>query len=76
MNKERRGQIRKIIAKIEDAKMSLEEVCSDEEYAYDNMPENLQSSLRGETSENAIDQMGGAVELLEQVLDCLNEVML
>ena len=41
---------------------------------FDNMPENLQGSIRGEESENAIDALNEAIENLDSVIDSLNEI--
>ena len=74
MNKERRSKISKIISDIETIKSKLQDVLSDEEFAFDNMPENLQSSMRGEESEEAIECMNEAIESLDEALDQLNEI--
>ena len=80
MNKVRRGQLRNLSAKLSriesiDDKAVLDECISiledikwDEEYYFDNMPENLQGSMRGCESEDAIDNM-------DQALDALSEAM-
>ena len=80
MNKVRRGQLRNLSAKLSriesiDDKAVLDECISiledikwDEEYYFDNMPENLQGSMRGCESEDAIDNM-------DQALDTLSEAM-
>ena len=75
MNKERRTQIKGIVARLNDIKLSLGSVSSDEEFAFDNMPENLQGSLRGEESEYAVEQMNEAAELIDQAIECLSEVI-
>ena len=47
----------------------LEDIKNDEEEYYDNMPENLQGSIRGMDSEEAISNMDDALEVLEQAID-------
>lgn len=47
----------------------LEDIKNDEEEYYDNMPENLQGSMRGMDSEEAISNMDDALEVLEQAID-------
>ena len=70
MNKARRKLIQKAINVLEmgnDADQALailEDVLYAEEDAYDNIPENLQSSWRAEESEEAIDALNDAIELL------------
>ena len=80
MNKVRRGQLRTLSAKIshietigdkkelDDYISTLEGIKWDEEDYFDNMPENLQGSMRGCESEEAIDNM-------DQALDALNEAV-
>ena len=41
---------------------------------FDNMPENLQYSMRGEESQEAIDCMSEAISNLEEAIDQLNEI--
>lgn len=48
---------------------TLENIKSDEECYYDNIPENLQYSRRAEDSEEAIDNMDEALNLLNDVYD-------
>lgn len=54
MNKLRRKQIADAIDLIEQAMEILEQVRDDEQEAFDNMPENLQGSERGEVMEEYI----------------------
>lgn len=74
MNKERRFKISKIINDIENIKSNLQDVLSDEEFAFDNMPENLQCSMRGEESESAIECMNEAIDALDEALDQLGDI--
>lgn len=75
MNKSRREQLKTIYAKICDIKSDLEQVCDDEEYAYDRIPENLQGSERAEKMEEAIDGMSNASSSLDDALYELNEII-
>lgn len=54
MNKLRRKQIAEAIDLIEQAREILESVKDDEQEAFGNMPESLQSSERGEAMEEYI----------------------
>ena len=69
MNKARRKKIKNIIKMIENrnenAYSELEDVLYDEQDAFDNMPENLQSRMRGEESSEAIDLMEDAISSLD-----------
>ena len=70
MNKARRKMIQKVIDILEmgdgvdQALAILEDVLYAEEDAYDNIPENLQGSWRAEESEEAIDALNDAIDLL------------
>lgn len=70
MNKARRKKIQKAIDILEtgdgvdQALDILEEVLYAEEDAYDSIPENLQGSWRAEESEEAVDALNDAIELL------------
>ena len=70
MNKARRKKIQKAIDMLEmrngvgQALDILEEVLYAEEDAYDSIPENLQGSWRADKSEEAIDALNDAIDLL------------
>lgn len=72
MNKQRLGEIKKIIDNVNECKDDLDDVMADEQIAFDNMPENLQLSSNGERSEEAIDILDNAVEKLDEVVELLN----
>ena len=55
MNKTRRKWLEKTIATLEDQKLELESICEEEQEAYDNMPESLQESEKGQTMYENID---------------------
>ena len=74
MNKERRTKIKNIIKEIEQVKEKLQEVLSEEETIFDNLPENLQYSMRGEESEASIDCMNEAVDALDNAVEQLEEI--
>lgn len=44
-------------------------VQSEEEIAFDNMPENLQGSMRGMESEEAIEHLSEAVDLCDEIVE-------
>ena len=75
MNKQRRKLITENINLLENIKSNIEDILSDEEFSFDNMPENLQCSLRGEESENAIDLLNDAIDNIENCIDSLNEIV-
>lgn len=75
MNKQRRKELDTIYRKIEDLMQDLETVCGEEQDAYDNLPESLQESDRGETMYNAIDNMESALSSLGEAMDYILEAM-
>lgn len=74
MNKQRRKEIGNQIKALENIKDNLGSILSDEEYYFDNMPENLQGSIRGEDSENAIDLLTESIDALEDLINSLMEL--
>jgi hypothetical protein len=75
MNNKRRAEIRKIHMVLETILADIERVKGEEELAYDNMPENLQYSDRGEASQEAIDCLEEVYNNMEEIIDLLEEVV-
>lgn len=71
MNKARRKEIQKIIKDIENL---VHSILSEEQEAFDNMPENLQGSYRGQESEDAQGSLESAIDALEEAISCLEEI--
>ena len=83
MNKARRKKINTIITALENIdeynliepiKGKIEDILWEEENAYDNMPENLQYSMRGENSSDAIDSLQEAVDALEEAINIITTI--
>lgn len=74
MNKQRRKEIKTQIGELKNIVGNLESILSDEEYYFDNMPENLQGSMRGEDSETAIDVLTESIDSLQEIIDSLSEI--
>ena len=74
MNKQRRQRIRDVRKEIETCKENLQKILDEEQDYYDNMPENLQCSMRGSGSEDAIDIMESCIEDLENIIKELTEI--
>lgn len=68
MNKQRRERLDEAHSKLMEAYYIIEEVKDEEEEAFDNMPENLQGSERGE-------QMEEYVATLEEIYDGIDSYM-
>lgn len=82
MNNTRRRRINELKTQIDfannqlkDANKKLSSILSEEQNAFDNMPEGLQSSYRGMCSEDAIDNMEEASEKLDEVIELLNDIV-
>lgn len=73
MNAQRRKQLAEAVAKLEEARTLIEIVRDEEQDAFDNMPEGLQTGERGEKMESAISRMEDVLNDLESAVDGLNE---
>lgn len=75
MNAQRRKQIQKAIGLLSEARAILEEVTEEEQEAFDNMPDGLQASERGETMEENIYRLEEAVSAIEEQENEMEEVI-
>lgn len=73
MNNARRKALNSIIERLEDLKGDLQTVLDEEQDAFDNLPEGLQMSERGETMETAIDNMAEAVDAFDDLAELIRE---
>lgn len=67
MNNDRRKQIQNVQTGIDELRALLESIRDEEQEAFDNMPENMQQSERGEKAEAAIEALESAVQSCEEV---------
>ena len=74
MNKLRKQKIRDVRKEIETCKDNLQKILDEEQDYFDNIPENLQGSIRGSDSEDAIDTMVSCIEDLENIIKELTEI--
>lgn len=74
MNKQRRKRIQEIKKKLIVIKDELNSVLDEEQMVFDNTPENLQCSIKGSESEDAIDILEECSEDLEKIIDRLIEI--
>ena len=74
MNKARRKKIEEIREAISSLYDDLESVKIDEEDAFDNLPESLQESDRGESMQDAIDHLDSACDMLQEAIDELEDI--
>ena len=75
MNNSRRLKLSALQGKLVEIKEYIEEIKTDEEMAFDNMPENLQGSQKGEESEEAIDYMDQAIDSIEEAIDSIDSII-
>lgn len=74
MNNARRKQLQRIQDELRDIYERLDILCDEEQEAYDNMPESLQDTERGERSQNAIDTLESVRDQVLEAADELDEV--
>jgi len=74
MNKRRRTELKSIIEILEDTNSRLEMVKDEEQDAFDNLPESLQYSERGEQMEEYVDEMDEAYDSIQEAIDTLTEI--
>lgn len=75
MNRIRRKALAEIQAKIEELQSQLETLMNEEEEYRDNMPENLWGSERYEKADTACDNIGNAMDGLQEAIDYIVEAM-
>ena len=67
MNKARRNRIADVQTQLEALKQDIDAILSEEQEAYDNMPEGLQESERGQAMQEAIDALESAIGSCEEL---------
>ena len=75
MNKARRKAIEEIIGKLEELKDQLETLSTEELEAYDNLPESIQSSERGERMSEGVDDIDDATGSIEDAIYTLTDLI-
>lgn len=75
MNKQRRKEIQEIIDRLGEIKSDLEAVWNDEQYYMDSIPENLMGSERYEKAEEAVSNLEGAYDNLDEAIEMLEAAM-
>lgn len=74
MNKERRKRLTSIAEQISVLIDEAQEICEEEQDAFNNMPEGLQQGERGQLMEQAVTTIETAVEGLEQAKYAIEEI--
>lgn len=75
MNPDRRKRLAEIHQVLQDWSSALQEAHDEEQDHFDQMPENLQGSERGEKSEAAADALRYAINALNEAMDQIEEAM-
>lgn len=75
MNKNRRKEIESIIEELENLGSRIEAVKEEEDNAFDNMPESLQYSEKGELMEQNVEDLDEAFNSLSEVVEGLQEIL-
>ena len=75
MNKARWKWLEDIIGKLEEQKDELYQLYEEEQEAYDNMPESLQESERGQIASEFVDSLETEHDNLEDLITNLQEIL-
>jgi DNA repair ATPase RecN len=73
MNNERRKQIEEAQSLLDNAREILDLAANEEQDSFDNLPEGLQASERGERMEEIATQLADVVTILEDAFETLND---
>ncbi len=73
MNASRRKEIQDILNELSGLRCRIEDLQSEEQEAFDNMPEGLKQSGRGQASEAAASALENAVSAIDEIDSSLNE---
>ena len=74
MNKSRRAALNNLNVRLQYMIEELEEIYNEEEYYYENIPENLKNSERANESEQVISLMQAVVTQMEEVVGNIEEI--
>lgn len=73
MNDKNRKQIQKWIDNLEEIKTGIDNMVFDETDKYDNMPESLQESERGESIQEATENLDSSTMSIDDAIEYLQE---
>lgn len=74
MNKQRRADLEKAKAHLQNARDVIDSTREDESDAFGNMPEGLQQGERGQAMEEAISKLEEIVEACDSAIESIDEV--
>lgn len=75
MNKQRRASIEKLREQLSGIQTDLDDLLEEERESFDNLPESLQESDRGQAMQAAIDSMESALSSIEEADGSLEEAL-
>lgn len=75
MNKERRKKLEEAKVKIEQAMQIIDSVYEEEQESFDNLPEGLQYSEKGDDIQSNIDALESASNSCTDVIDFLDDAL-
>lgn len=73
MNDQRRKEIDTVLNELADLRSRVEAIQEEEQGAFDNMPEGLQASVRGQAIEAAVSALDDALSAFDDIESSLNE---
>lgn len=73
MNNSRRKQISALLAQLNEIRDSVEQLQGEEQEGFDNLPEGLQQSEKGQAMEQAAEQLASALSAIDEGLQALEE---
>lgn len=73
MNKRRRQEIQEVIDEMSILENKLNDIMEDEQDYLYNIPENLTSSIKYEEAEEAVSVLNEAIDLISEIILCLEE---
>lgn len=75
MNRGRRKRLQEVYDALEEQPTALEEIRDEEQESYDNYPESLQESERGQALYENVDSLDSAYNDLESLMESIQEVL-
>jgi len=75
MNAKRRKGIEDIVGRLQCIYTELEELGSQEREAYENLPESIQCSEKGEQMDEAASELENAQDEVQSIIDSLEDII-
>lgn len=72
MNKTRRKAIEKVVEQLLECEEAMENIRDEEQEAYDNLPESLQDSEKGEAMTEWVDAMDDSLGAIREAIEYLD----